>query len=91
MSGGYGFTLAVCAEMVFRDRPVCERVRRIHDLGFAVEIWDWTTNGWVFSSMKPVLSSRPLDLASAIRSERMAARGPVRGCLSRSSTPARNG
>jgi hydroxypyruvate isomerase len=42
MSGGYGFTLAVCAEMVFRDRPICERVRRIHDLGFAVEIWDWT-------------------------------------------------
>lgn len=41
--GGYGFTLAVCAEMVFRDHPICERVRRIHDLGLAVEIWDWTT------------------------------------------------
>jgi hydroxypyruvate isomerase len=43
MSGGYGFTLAVCAEMVFRDRPVEERARLISDLGFAVEIWDWTT------------------------------------------------
>lgn len=43
MSGGYGFTLAVCAEMVFRDRPILERVRLIHDLGLAVEIWDWTT------------------------------------------------
>jgi hydroxypyruvate isomerase len=43
MSGDYGFTLAVCAEMVFRDKPVEERVRLIHDLGFAVEIWDWTT------------------------------------------------
>jgi hydroxypyruvate isomerase len=43
MSGGYRFTLAVCAEMVFRDKPVEERVRLIHDLGFAVEIWDWTT------------------------------------------------
>jgi len=43
MSGGYGFTLAVCAEMVFRDKPIGERVRLIHDLGFAVEIWDWTT------------------------------------------------
>jgi hypothetical protein len=42
MSGGYGFTLAVCAEMVFRDQPILERVRHIHDLGFAVEIWDWT-------------------------------------------------
>jgi hydroxypyruvate isomerase len=37
------FTLAVCAEMIFRDQPIGERVRRIHDLGFAVEIWDWTT------------------------------------------------
>jgi hydroxypyruvate isomerase len=43
MSGDYGFTLAVCAEMVFRDKPIEERVRLIHDLGFAVEIWDWTT------------------------------------------------
>ncbi len=43
MNGDYGFTLAVCAEMVFRDHPICERVRRIHDLGLAVEIWDWTT------------------------------------------------
>ena len=38
----YGFTLAVCAEMVFTDRPFLERVERIHHLGFAVEIWDWT-------------------------------------------------
>jgi hydroxypyruvate isomerase len=37
------FTLAVCAEMVFTSLPFQERVHRIHDLGFAVEIWDWTT------------------------------------------------
>lgn len=37
------FTLAVCAEMVFTDRPLLDRVHRIHELGFAVEIWDWTT------------------------------------------------
>jgi hydroxypyruvate isomerase len=37
------FTLAVCAEMVFRELPLEERVRRIADLGFQVEIWDWTT------------------------------------------------
>ena len=36
------FTLAVCAEMVFRDEPVVARAARLHDLGFAVEIWDWT-------------------------------------------------
>ena len=36
------FTLAVCAEMVFLEKPIEERARLIHDLGFAVEIWDWT-------------------------------------------------
>jgi len=34
--------LAVCAEMVFMELPVAERVRRIDELGFQVEIWDWT-------------------------------------------------
>src|SRR5215203_7502086 len=33
------FPLAVCAEMVFLDLPFEERVHRIDDLGFAVEIW----------------------------------------------------
>ncbi len=37
-----GFTLAACAEMLFTDLPITERVRRIHNLGFQVEIWDWT-------------------------------------------------
>ena len=36
------FTLAVCAEMVFREKAIEERVRLIDGLGFAVEIWDWT-------------------------------------------------
>ncbi|EWT02192.1 hydroxypyruvate isomerase [Intrasporangium oryzae NRRL B-24470] len=53
------FTLAVCAEMVFTDLPVVERVRRIDALGFQVEIWDWTRHdidalvatGATFSSM----------------------------------------
>ena len=35
------FTLAVSSEMVFTDLPKSERIRRIHDLGFAAEIWDW--------------------------------------------------
>ncbi|TWF74912.1 hydroxypyruvate isomerase [Pseudonocardia hierapolitana] len=54
-----GFRLAVCAEMVFLDLPIEERVRRIADLGFEVEIWGWTTKdtaalartGATFSSM----------------------------------------
>ena len=53
------FTLAVCAEMVFTDLPVLQRVRRIDELGFQVEIWDWTRHdvaalartGATFSSM----------------------------------------
>jgi hydroxypyruvate isomerase len=53
------FDLAVCAEMVFLDLPVEERVRRIAALGFQVEIWDWTrkdvdalvATGATFSSM----------------------------------------
>jgi hydroxypyruvate isomerase len=56
---GQPFTLAVCAEMVFLDLPIEERIRRIHDLGFQVEIWDWTVKdidalvrtGATFSSM----------------------------------------
>ncbi len=36
------FTLAVCSEMVYTDMPHLDRVRRIHEAGFAVEIWSWT-------------------------------------------------
>lgn len=36
------FSLAVCSEMVYLDEPHLDRVTRIHDAGFAVEIWDWT-------------------------------------------------
>lgn len=61
--GAHGpFTLAVCAEMVFRDLPVVERVRRLTALDVQVEIWDWSRHdvdalvalreeGAVFSSM----------------------------------------
>jgi hydroxypyruvate isomerase len=56
---GSSYRLAVCAEMVFLDLPVEERVRRIAGLGFEVEIWDWTrkdvgalaATGATFSSM----------------------------------------
>src|SRR4029453_15439646 len=53
------FRLAVSAEMVFLDLPFEQRVRRVADLGFEVEIWDWTPQdtdaltrtGATFSSM----------------------------------------
>jgi hydroxypyruvate isomerase len=51
--------LAVCAEMMFTDRPFVERVERIHAAGFDVEIWTWMSKdlaalkktGATFSSM----------------------------------------
>jgi hydroxypyruvate isomerase len=67
------FTLAVCAEMVFRSRPIVERVRRIADLGFQVEIWDWTQHdidalvrtGATFSSMTGYVTGTLADDAGA--------------------------
>ncbi|MGF6761591.1 hydroxypyruvate isomerase [Paraburkholderia sp. GAS33] len=58
------FELAVCAEMVFRDLPMLERVRNLAELGFQVEIWDWTKHdidalarsGARFSSMTGYIS-----------------------------------
>jgi hydroxypyruvate isomerase len=55
----YSFDLAVSAEMVFTELPVEKRVSTIADLGFQVEIWDWTSKdvealkstGAQFSSM----------------------------------------
>jgi hydroxypyruvate isomerase len=86
---GCPFTLAVCAEMVFTDLPMLERVRRIDDLGFAVEIWDWTrhdidalvASGASFSSMTGYVSGTLTDpdgaeemVSSAERSLEVAAR-----------------
>jgi hydroxypyruvate isomerase len=56
--------LAVCAEMVFTDLPLVQRIERIHDRGFQVEIWNWTTKdldalkatGATFSSMTGYVS-----------------------------------
>ena len=70
------FTLAVSSEMVFLDLPVVERVRRIHDLGFEVEIWDWTRHevdalealrdeGVVYSSMTGYVRGRLADREGA--------------------------
>jgi hydroxypyruvate isomerase len=63
------FTLAACAEMIFTELPVTERVRRIDDLGFHVEIWDWTrhdidslrSTGAAFSSMTGYVTGDLID------------------------------
>ena len=65
--------LAVCSEMVFSDMPIVDRVRRIDDLGFAVEIWSWhdkdldalAATGARFSSMTGYLHGDLVDRASA--------------------------
>lgn len=67
------FTLAVCAEMIFRDLPIEERIRRISALGFQVEIWDWTQHdvdalvrtGATFSSMTGYVTGALADAEGA--------------------------
>lgn len=64
------YRLAACAEMLYTDLPITERVRRIHERGFLVEIWDWSTKdlaalaatGAEFSSMTGYLRG---DLTTA--------------------------
>jgi hydroxypyruvate isomerase len=64
-----GYRLAACAEMLFLDRPFEERVRRITELGFEVEIWNWATkdvgalaeSGATFSSMTGYLTGTLAD------------------------------
>jgi hydroxypyruvate isomerase len=53
------YRLAASAEMLYRDIPFIERVARLRDGGFEVEIWDWSSKdlpalaatGAMFSSM----------------------------------------
>jgi hydroxypyruvate isomerase len=67
------FTLAVCAEMVFRKLPVLDRLKRITELGFVAEIWDWTKHdikalagsGARFSSMTGYITGTLADDAGA--------------------------
>lgn len=65
--------LAVCAEMVFTGLPFPERVCRIHEAGFDVELWDSRTKdigalkatGAVFSSMTGYTSGSLVDPETA--------------------------
>ena len=63
------FVLAASAEMLYRDRPFTERVTRIAERGFQVEIWDWSAKdldalaatGATFSSMTGYLTGNLTD------------------------------
>jgi hydroxypyruvate isomerase len=78
-----GVNLAACAEMIYLDLPMLERIRRISDRGLLVEIWDWSnkdidalaSSGAEFSSMTGYLTGNLTEpdgiaeiLASAARS-----------------------
>lgn len=70
---GVPFALAASSEMLFVDLPALERVRRIADAGFLVEIWDWTrhdidalaASGATFSSMTGYVRGRFADCDGA--------------------------
>src|SRR5438552_2688404 len=63
------FTLAACAEMLWRDRPMEWRVKRLTELGFGVGPWNWPDHdleslersGATFSIMNGYLRGRLTD------------------------------
>lgn len=63
------YSLSVSAEMVFLELPFIERVRRLHQLGFGVEIWQWenkdiealAATGAHFTSMTGYLTGNLID------------------------------
>ncbi|MDQ0473358.1 TIM barrel protein [Labrys wisconsinensis] len=67
------FALAACAEMLWQDRPMDWRLRRLTEMGFACGIWSWTAHdlgmlersGAAFSSMTGYISGRLADEAGA--------------------------
>ena len=63
------FTLAACAEMLWLDKPMHWRLRRLTELGFQAGIWDWRVHdlamleksGAAFSSMTGYTTGRLSD------------------------------
>lgn len=67
------FTLAACAEMLWRDRPIEWRCAKLHEMGFQVGLWNWpdhdldklAKSGATFSIMNGYLEGRLADDAGA--------------------------
>ena len=67
------FTLAVCAEMLWQNRPMDWRLKRLTEMGFQCGIWNWTSHdlnmleksGAMFSSMTGYVTGRLADDAGA--------------------------
>lgn len=75
------FELAACAEMLWRDKPMQWRVKRLSEMGFQVGLWNWPTHDLVmleksgarFSIMNGYLRGRLADdegAAELLRSAR---------------------
>ena len=87
---GSSYRLAVSAEMVFVDLLFEDRVRRIADAGFEVEIWDWTKKdiaalaktGATFSSMIGCSTGTLADPDGAAPGSRSWESGPGTGEIS---------
>ncbi len=68
-----GFTLAACAEMLWRDKPIEWRASRLKELGFGVGLWNWPDHdlarleatGATFTIMNGYLRGRLTDDAGA--------------------------
>ena len=68
------FPLAACAEMLWHDRPMEWRLKRLAELGFQAGIWNWQAHdlamlersGAVFSSMTGYVSGRLADDDGAV-------------------------
>lgn len=67
------FTLAVCAEMLWSNKPMDWRLKRLTEMGFQCGIWNWGNHdltmleksGAVFSSMTGYVTGRLADDAGA--------------------------
>ena len=63
------FILSACAEMLWREKPMDWRLRRLTELGFEAGIWDWRAHdlamleksGARFSSMTGYTAGRLAD------------------------------
>lgn len=63
------FTLAACAEMLWQDKPMAWRLKRLTEMGFQAGIWNWGNHdlgmleksGAIFSSMTGYVTGRLAD------------------------------
>ncbi|OWV98114.1 hydroxypyruvate isomerase [Rhizobium sp. R72] len=68
-NNGSPFTLAACAEMLWRDRPIEWRASRLTEMGFGVGLWNWPEHdldkleatGATFTIMNGYITGRLTD------------------------------